>query len=212
MKKPVQLYLSMLPIITMLILPVSLKAQKWGETKMNLQAGAAIPSGSFRDFVSKTTGRAWNLNVLQGITDKWAAGGEVGFKNFYEKFPRQLYQTTSGSDISAVLSNTAEVIPVMAKGRYNFTPEKKVQPFFSLAAGVSFINIKQYVGEFSNIDHSQFGFTAAPELGVFIPFTKRNNSGANLAFSYHYLPFKYQGIGNLDYLSLQIGVSFSMRR
>lgn len=182
-----------------------------GETKMTISYTVASPMGSFKDFVSKTTGRAGDIDILYGVSDKLSVGGAVGFRDFYEKLPRQVYKGSDGSDISAVLSNAVQTVPLMAKLKYNFSPTAAIQPFVSAGVGASFVRFSQYAGEYVNVTVDKVAFTASPAAGMFIPFGKQTAAGLNLAAAFHYMPFNDDYSDNLNHMSIQLGVSFPLR-
>ncbi|KAK6031632.1 S-adenosyl-methyltransferase MraW [Ostertagia ostertagi] len=102
----------------------------------------------------------WN-GVVRG-----EVGIETGSQAFYQKYPRQLYKTADGGDLSAVVSNSVQTAPILLKAQYNLMPNRMIQPFVALATGGNIITYDQYAGEFSNDAKTKFGFAARPEAGV----------------------------------------------
>lgn len=187
-----------------------LQAQE-GEMKATISYAPAMPVGSFSDHINKTSLNGWNVNLQYGISDKFSIGGGAGFNDFYKKYPRQVYKTGEGSDISAVLTNSVQVIPVTVNARYHFMPESKVQPYAGINIGANIILYEQLLGEYSNDSKSAVGFTGSPVAGVFIPFSKTGLTGIDFGAAYNYMPFKYGDINGLDNLSLRLGISFPLR-
>ncbi|MBC7904747.1 MAG: outer membrane beta-barrel protein, partial [Gemmatimonadaceae bacterium] len=124
--------------------------------------------------------------------------------------PRQVYKSGDGSDISAVVSYSIQIVPLLAKGKYNFLPEAVVQPYLALGAGGNLIAYRQFAGEFSNSSKTKFGFAVSPEAGVRIPVGKAQKAAINLSAGYNYMPFKYDGIERLDNVSVRAGVAFPL--
>lgn len=180
---------------------------------LKLNYSTATPLGSsFKDLVSKTSFAGFGAELSYRISNQFSAGLESGSQVFYEKFPRQLYKTTDGSDISAVVSNNVQTVPILLKGHYWLAPDKSVQPFLSLGLGGNIIMYKQYAGEFSSDSKSKFGFAARPELGLFVPFRKGTAAGISVSAAYNYMPFNYAGITNLNSVSGRIGISFPLEQ
>lgn len=204
--------------IQMLLLLLLCSAFGWLNAQQNtlslkLNYSTATPLGSsFRDIVSKTSFAGFGAELNYRISDHWSAGLESGSQAFYEKYPRQLYKTTDGSDISAVLSNHVQTVPVLLKAQYWMTPDKPVQPFVALGVGGNIITYDQYAGEFSTDAKSKFGFAARPELGLFVPFRKGSAAGISISAAYNYMPFKYNGIEDLNSVSGRIGISFPLEQ
>lgn len=212
MKKKLPYRLIVFIAILFFILPGSLNGQIKRESTLNLRYNVAFPWGSFRDFISTTSGRSVHGSILYGITDNWAAGITAGFTSFYEKKTRRVYQNDDGSDISAVVSNSVETFPFMLKGKYNFRPGNKIQPFAAIGAGINLISLEQFAGEFTNISQTDIGFAANPEIGVFIPLNKWNEFGIHVAVSYYFLPYNDFGIDNFNYGTAGIGINIPLRR
>jgi opacity protein-like surface antigen len=181
-----------------------------GELTLNLNYSISSPVGSFKDYVSKTSYRSWTGSILYGINDKLSVGLGTGFQDFYEKYPRQTYKLDDGSDISAVLTNSVQAVPLLAEVQYKFTPNAAIQPYVALGVGGNMILYRQYVGEFDN-SKSKFGFAARPEAGIYVPFRKGGPSGLTLHADYNYMPVNYNGLDNMNSWGAGIGVKFPLR-
>ena len=187
----------------------SLFAQDNGLT-LKLNYGVGVPVGSFKDVISNTSYLGFGGELMYHFNKSFALGLETGSQDFYQKYPRQLYKANDGSDISAVMSNSIQTVPIMLRGQYNFLGGKAVQPYLALAAGGNIIRLNQYAGEFSNDQKSKFGFAARPELGVFVPFGRTKRAGVNIGAGYNFMPFNYGDFKNLDNISAKIGISFPL--
>ncbi len=151
-----------------------------------------------------------DIAISYGINDLLGIGLNVGFQDFYQKFPRGLYKLSDGSDISAVLTNSVQTIPFLATARYNFIPGGTIQPYVSAGAGGAAVLNKQYVGEYPN-EINKISFAARPSAGVYIPFKKGGETGLNLAVNYTFIPYKQDDISNLSYIGFTLGIGFPMR-
>jgi len=168
------------------------------------------PVGSFKDAISNTSWRGWNASLMYRINNKIAVGFETGFQDFYGRYPRALYKLSDGSDISAVVTNSVQTIPLLAKAEYYFSPGAKVQPYAAIGVGGDLVTFDQYLGEFAN-QKSSLAFAAKPELGIFVPFKKSGEAGVNFSASYNYMPFNYNGLTNLNNWAGGIGIKFPLR-
>src|ERR1700712_767798 len=142
-------------------------AQDEGLTlKLNYSMG--IPTGSLKNnIVNNTSWKGFGAELMYHASNSFSFGMEAGSQNFYQKYPRQLYKQSDGSDISAVVSNSIQTVPILLKAQYSFLPEKPVRPYIALAAGGNVITYNQYAGEFGNDNKTKFGFAARPEAGVY---------------------------------------------
>jgi hypothetical protein len=177
---------------------------------LKINYGIGVPVGSFKNVISNTSYRGFGAELLYRINNAVSVGLETGSQDFYQKSPRQLYKANDGSDISAVLSNSIQAVPIMLRGQYNFLAGKAVQPYVALAAGGNIIRFNQYAGEFSNDGKTKFGFAARPEAGVYIPVGRYKRAGFSAGAGYNFMPFNYAGISNLNNISARVGISFPL--
>jgi opacity protein-like surface antigen len=187
----------------------ALQAQE-GRLNLNINYSINTPTGDFKDFVNKTSYRSWAASLLYGINNKLSVGFGTGFQDFYQKYPRQVYKLEGGGDVSAVLSNSVQAIPLLAQVQYNFTPEARVQPYVGVGVGGNLILYRQYLGEFGS-SKNKFGFAARPEAGVFVPFRKGGPAGITLRADYNYMPVNYNDLQGMDNWGAGIGVKFPLQ-
>jgi opacity protein-like surface antigen len=205
--------MAMLLITSLLFLtyiPINVRAQE-RELQLDLNYSIGIPSGSFKtDAVDKASFRGWTANLLYNITDKISIGLGTGFQDFYQKYPRAVYKLSEGGEVSAVLTNSIQTIPILAEFQYRFLPHQVVQPYVGVGVGGNMIVFDQYLGEFDN-SKSSFKFAARPEAGVFIPFRKDGPAGIHVFGAYNYMPYKEDGVDNLNNWGAGLGVKFPLR-
>jgi len=187
----------------------ALQAQE-GRLNLNINYSINTPTGDFKDFVNKTSYRSWAASLLYGINDKLSVGLGTGFQDFYQKYPRQVYKLEGGGDVSAVLSNSVQAIPLLAQVQYIFTPQARVQPYVGVGVGGNLILYRQYLGEFGS-SKNKFGFAARPEAGVFVPFRKGGPAGITLRADYNYMPVNYNDLQGMDNWGAGIGVKFPLQ-
>lgn len=189
-------------------LSMTARAQE-GTLRLNVNYSMASPTGSFKDYVQEKSWRGWTANLLYGITDQLSVGLGLGFHDFYQKYPRQVYELEEGGEISTVLTNSLQTIPVLASVQYNFLPEAAVQPYAGAGIGGNFILYNQHLGEFSN-SQSHFGFALRPEAGIYIPIGKRN-FGVNINGIYNYMPYNKNGLDNINSWGIGAGIRIPLR-
>jgi len=204
-----KLKIVLITIMTLSLGVIKSSAQQ-GELRMTASIAGATPLSDFKDIVDKTSLRGADVTILYGINDQLSVGLNAGFQDFYQKFPRAVYKLSDGSDISAVLTNSIQTIPLLATARYNFLPEARLQPYATAGAGGAFVINKQFIGEYPN-DNNKISFAVKPGIGVYIPFRKQGDVGVNLGVNYNYIAYKEADISNLGYLGFTIGIGFPMR-
>lgn len=184
-----------------------------GKVRINLNYDYSLPLGSFKnDFIKNGSPRGFNADIMYWASPKWAIGGGIGYQDFYQKYPRGMYKLGDGSDISAVVSNSMQLIPIMAKGMYSPLggTESVVQPYLSAGAGINFINYSQYLGEFGGTEASG-KFTAQAGAGIKIPIGKTRENGFLLGANYNYTPYNKNDIKNLNTVNFQAGFQFKLK-
>lgn len=196
-------------LLSMVSLCGSLLAQQ-NNLKLTLNYVAGVPAGNFKNAVSILSPRGFEASILYGITDQFSLGGQGGFQDFYQRKPRQVIHS-SGSDLSAVITNSIQVMPIMVKGKYILSNKSIVQPYAAMAAGVNFISYKKYYGQFAD-SRSKIGFAAQPELGVQMAVGAARRFSFNLSAGYNYMPFKYEEVNGLNNLALKAGFILPLDR
>ena len=193
-----------------MFIPTEGKAQQ-RTLSANLNYNIGIPTGNFKDFVSDASPRGFTADIVYGINDRISIGFGTGYQDFYQKYPRQVYKLSTGGDISAVVTNSLQVIPVLALAKFNLAPGKAIQPYIGVGVGGNLVMYNQYLGEFSNSDNA-FRFAARPEAGFFIPFKKgMESAGINISGAYNYMPYKNGGLENLNHWGMGLGIRIPVK-
>ncbi|MCC7402359.1 MAG: outer membrane beta-barrel protein [Chitinophagaceae bacterium] len=179
---------------------------------LNLNYNYSFPVSHFNsDLVNNGSPRGFTGNMMYHINPLISVGLDFGYQDYYQKYPREVYNYGQTQQISAVLYNSVQTIPVMA--RVEVTPFSKtltsVRPYVSAAAGANFISNTQYLGEFSNPSNST-GFMAQGGLGVKVPFVRYNSWGADIGGTYNIAPYNKFGYKNLDNLNVHAGIYFNI--
>jgi len=198
-------------LILLLTIGLNVHAQQPG-LHLNLNYSYAIPLGSFKtDVISDNSPRGVTGDLLFGINSKIAVGLGLGFQDFYQKYPRDLYQTGDHETTSAVLSNSIQVMPLLAKAEaYPLGSKSAIQPYISAGAGLGVISFTQYLGEFGGSDNSA-GLMLQGGAGLKIPFGVTHNAGFSVGANYNMVTYKKNGFNNFNNLNLQAGVYFPLR-
>jgi hypothetical protein len=186
---------------------MQVQAQQKGVTQFNLQYNYALPLGDFKsNYISNGSPRGFYGDIMYGISNKFALGGSVGHQDFYQKYDRAIYDIDKGQQVSAVISNSIQTLPIMVRGSFMPLGNKPslVQPYISAGAGIAFVSYRQFLGEFSNSDNSA-RFTLQGDVGVSVPFTQTRNVGVKLGASYNYIPYNKDIVNNISSLGLHAG-------
>lgn len=169
-----------------------------------------MPVGTFKDYMGNNSFRGYRGEINYPVNERLKVGLGVSFNDYYEKLPRQTYQTSEGM-LSAVVSNSIQTTPIMIKGEYELTNKGWIRPYAGLGAGFNLVTYARYFGEFSD---KKTGFKPAvgAEAGINIPFNRETRvSGINLGGHFNYLPFKYNELDNLNNWGIHAAVYFPLR-
>ena len=85
-----------------------------GTKKFEINYTVGVPTGNLKNVISQTSWRGGEGALMFGLTDQLSLGLQAGYQDFYQKFPREII-SEAGSDISAVITNSIQVIPGMIK-------------------------------------------------------------------------------------------------
>ena len=119
---------------------------------------------------------------------------------------------SDGSDISAVVSHSVQVIPVMAKAMFSPMADSRIQPYVSAGAGVNLVRFNEYLGEFTSLNNSSLAFGAEAGAGIKIPFGTTQRAGLMLGATYRYSPYNKYEVSNLNTINLQAGFQFRLSK
>src|SRR6185295_7455748 len=185
-------------ILTALVTAISFyKAEAQDRLLFKIGYNTGMPVGSFKDYMGKNSFRGYRGELLYPVNEQLKVGLGVSFNDFYEKLPRQQYQTSEGM-LSAVVSNSIQTTPLMIKGEYELTKNGWIRPYAGLGAGFNLITYARYFGEFGD-KKSAFKPAVGGEAGINIPFNRETRAaGINVGGHFNYLPFKYHDLTNLN--------------
>ncbi len=195
------------------VISISVSAQN--RLKMELSYNVSTPLGSFKnDYISKTSFRGGTGEISYTINPKFSVGLQSGYQNYYQKYERQLYKLEANQTVSAVLTNSMDVIPLLLRGTFNplgANASTVLQPYVSAGAGVNLINYGQYLGEFGSTQSSS-AFAAQAGAGILIPFGgKLNQTNFKLGATYNYSNYNHNEISKLNSVGINAGVVFRLK-
>ena len=199
-------------LFLLLALGLNVHAQQH-ELQLNLHYSYAMPLGNFKnDVISNNSPRGVTGDLLYGINNKISVGLGLGFQDFYQKYPRDLYPTGDHETTSAVLSNSVQIMPVLAKAEvYPFNGKRSaIQPYISAGAGLGIISFTQYLGEFGGTDNSA-GLMLQGGAGFKVPFNATGSAGFSLGANYNMVNYKKNGFDNFNNVNFQAGLYFPLR-
>ncbi|MEP6465768.1 MAG: outer membrane beta-barrel protein [Parafilimonas sp.] len=204
--------LKIAPFVLCILLASQVNAQR-GQLKMDIQYSYALPLGSFKNnVINNGSPRGVAGDILYNVNNKLSVGLGLGVQDFYQKYPRDVYKTGANETTSAVVSNSVQVLPVLAKAEFYPLGGKKsaVQPYINAGAGIGVTSFTQYLGEFGGTDNSA-AFMLQGGAGIIVPFCARGTSGFKVGANYNMISYNRNGFNNFNNLGLQAGVFFPIK-
>jgi len=186
-------------ILLLVFLPVFAHGQNF---RLNINYAPSLPVGTFKDITDGITWRGWEGNLFYETSSKFSFGIGVASQAYYKSFPQTTFHSP-GTDITAVVTNSIELMPIMAKVRYDLGT-KSIHPYVGIGAGMNVIKYDKYYGEFVDYNHT-VKFVAQPEVGFVIPFGSK--IGLNLGAGYYIMPFKNDEVKNFNNVSFKGGLN-----
>jgi hypothetical protein len=175
--------------------------------QFNFNYNVNFPASSdFKALVNKPAFKGFTAGLAYPVTGQLRVGLSVGYNDYYQKYPRQLYSNGPGSDISAVLSNSIQQLPLLATIDYTILKSGFVRPYVGGGFGINFISFDQYLGEFDG-PVSLTRLAARGEVGVLIPLSNYSPTALRIGGSYNYAPFREYGFSNLSNWGVHAGIS-----
>ena len=93
----------------------------------------AVPLGDTKDFVSNPSFRGFSFEFGRFFTEEISVGFLFAWSVFNESFPRDTYELEDLT-LTGNLYRYINAFPIMAVGRYHFSPDSKFRPYLGLAS------------------------------------------------------------------------------
>lgn len=199
------------PLIALLFFAGNANAQK-GDLRLDLKYNYSLPVSGFNKYlISNNSPRGFEGAILYQFNEQLSGGLGFGYQDYYEKFPREIYAQSKTEDVSAVITNSIQIIPVMVKLQWiPVETSSRVKPYLSLGAGANIVNFYQYLGQFAS-GGTSVNFIGQAGLGLRIPFDKNENYSFTIGSNYNYAPYNKYGYKDLSSLNFQAGISIKIK-
>jgi opacity protein-like surface antigen len=164
--------------------------------------GISLPLGDTRDFISNSSFRGFSFEFGRFFDEEISLGFLFAWSVFHESYPRDTYEIEDVT-LTGNLYRYINAFPLMAVGRYYFSPDSKFRPYLGLASGAYVIN---KVSDFGvhRYENKNWHFGLAPEAGLIVGIGAE--AYINLGARYNHA-FK-SGEDTHSWLGLQAGVTF----
>jgi opacity protein-like surface antigen len=175
---------------------------------LDLRYSIGFPMDGLKQQITNTSYNGWEGSLMFPIGRHFSLGFGVEYQDFYQKYPRSVYEYGNPeTNISAVVSNSVQNIPILMKARYQFLkPGAAVEPYIGVGVGLNAVSYRQYLGEFTNFDDNSAKFALNGEAGLKIPLTRNRKFGLDIGAEYNFLPYNQFGINNMDFWAAKGGI------
>lgn len=198
-------------IVFLLLSSLAIHARAQNEVQFDANYNIDFPSGSsFRNLITHPAFRGFTAGFSYAFDSCLRVGIDVGYNDYYQKYPRQVYSNGPGSDVSAVISNSIQQVPLLATIDYTFLRYAVIRPYVGGGAGVNFISLDQYLGEFDNpVNDTRLALRG--DAGVLISLSNYSSTAIRIGGSYNYAPLNKYGVDNLNHWSVHAGITVPLR-
>src|ERR1700761_2327387 len=131
--------------IAAIILVTCGAAHAQDDLQLNIGYNVNIPTGGFKNYVTNPAYKGFTAGLSFPVTSQLSLGLNVGYNDFYQKYPRTQYSDGHGSSLSAVVSNSIQLVPLTFSANYALVKKGFIRPYIGAGAGVNFINFDQYL-------------------------------------------------------------------
>jgi len=175
--------------------------QRYTTYQVTLRYGVLQPLSGLNNYIDAPGIRNYSLAGEWVLPGNFSFGAQFSDNYFQKRLPRQVYETTNGSKISAVQTRTLSVQSLQAMGKYHFADVTSiVRPYVQLGAGVALTDYTYYLGSLEGERSSRFTFAGQAALGSRFLFGRESRFGADVQLNYQYIPFSF----NIPFSSNQI--------
>jgi len=175
----------------------------------------ALPAGYMKNnIVSEGSPRGLGFELSWRLNNHWRLGPSFGFQDFFSKDERRVFKPDPATDISAVVSNSIQIYPVLIKAIYLPMADKnsRVQPFISAGAGGALVTNRQLWGMFDVINSQNFALAFSGGAGLQFAVGSAQKANIFVGAHYQYIPYNRFEIPTLNSINAQAGVRLRLNR
>jgi hypothetical protein len=171
-----------------------------------------VPLGSMRNASPYVTPAGASLGARYLFTDHWSLGIGGHWTQFSHTYPVATYPIDNGAATGAVYRRVW-VGTLLAEAQVYLKPDRPVNPFFGVGAGIGWMSNQALVSDFSRDDLAR-GFAVAPEAGILIAFDRdpydppgaTAMQSAMIGVRYSYNAAGARDVSNTQVFSLELGL------
>ena len=170
---------------------------------LSLQWNIGQPTGSMKDFTSKTSIAGINLDFKHCYRNGIILGGRAGWQNFNEDIGLSNVKTRTSATYTKEI-NKINVVPILVTADYLFN-SNIILPYAGMGLGVFYVSQSTEINNVKTYSEKSFNFGISPEIGVTIPFIV-SYAGMNINTKYNYA-FGAGSSSGMGWFEFNVGIS-----
>lgn len=176
--------------------------------QVSLRYTAAMPLSEFKNYIDQASVRGFTVSGEWLFPGNFSLGAQFGYQSWTQRLPRQIYQLTDGSELSAVQTRSFTARPIQLIGKYHLAPSSAaIRPYVQVGAGASLTENTTYYGSLSD-GYNGFRFAASGAVGTRILFGRNGNFGADLSVGYQHISANFDYVKTYSALTGSVGVVY----
>lgn len=198
-----------LPIVASILLlleQTTCNAQDNIKALISYNYGIGFATGDLKSFIDGKLFDGFSIESRFFLNNHLSLGLAIGYNDFRKYYQRDAYTTPSGT-ISAAQTRYFNTIPALATVFYHLNTCGVIKPYAGIGIGAFVSNYQKYYS-YLGFNHTQANFGLRPELGTLIYLT--NGVGLIVSGRYNYATYSHEEFNSLNYLELNVGLSFSL--
>ncbi|MDR3134365.1 MAG: hypothetical protein LBU42_10185 [Prevotellaceae bacterium] len=169
----------------------------------------SLPVFDYSDYIPSVSvnGAVFQIQFL--VQENISVGVSFGWNTYYSEVPNTLYSPSPEIAVSGTGYRYLHAMPLKASVNYFFGTTPKFKPYIGLGLGAAYMTEHAAVQQVHFRD-AQWGFLAAPEIGVFIPLPYRLgiHFSANYTVSLNTFNFGKIQLNSIHTVGLAAGISY----
>ncbi len=177
--------------------------------QVSVRYTAALPVGDFKNYIDQASVRGVTVLGEWLLPNNFSVGVQAGYQAWSQRLPRQIYQLTDGSELSAVQTRSFTTRPTLQLiGKYHLAPSSAVlRPYVQVGAGGSLTENTTYYGSLSDGGNG-FRFAANAAVGTRILFGRNSKFGADLSVGYQHIGANFDYVKTYSALTGSVGLVY----
>ncbi|MDJ1484731.1 acyloxyacyl hydrolase [Cytophagaceae bacterium YF14B1] len=189
--------------------PQSSPYQRYTTYQVTFRYGLFKPQSGLSDYIDDMGTRNYSLAGEWVLNKSFAFGAQYTSNYFQKRLPRQVYETTSGAQISAVQTKTFSIQSLQATGKYYFADVTAiVRPYVQAGVGIAYADYTYYLGSLEGDSQGKFNFAAQAAIGTRVLFGRESHFGLDLQLNYQHIPFSYNEVSNAGIAGGWVGIFY----